>query len=248
MLTQNKKENSRFIAFFDECGDHSLIKINPQMPVFVLCIVIVERKNYANNIIPRLSKFKLRYFPHEGINLHSRDIRKAQGAFSILQNIDFRESFLQELSEEMQQLPYTIFATAIRKYQYLKEYSDDAKNPYEIALEHSLTKVLRFMRKHSETHLPVIAESRGKNEDKLLKTSFKSILDKTNQEKRSLTITCNLSFHKKSQNILGIQIADLCAHPIARHAINIEEKSRPLQIVQKHFYKSKKIEGFNIFP
>ena len=36
--------NSRFIAFFDECGDHSLTKIDEDFPLFLLCTVVVERE------------------------------------------------------------------------------------------------------------------------------------------------------------------------------------------------------------
>jgi hypothetical protein len=77
---------SRFIGFFDECGDHSMEKIDPDFPLFVLALVVVQRTDYAKQIIPALSALKLRYWNHEGINLHSRDIRKAIGAYSFLQN------------------------------------------------------------------------------------------------------------------------------------------------------------------
>ena len=39
---------SRFIAFFDECGDHSLTKIDPDFPLFLLALVVVEREVYLN--------------------------------------------------------------------------------------------------------------------------------------------------------------------------------------------------------
>ena len=72
---------SRFLAFFDECGDHSLDKIDRDFPLFVLALVLVERSVYQNQILPEFNQFKLRYFNHEGINLHSRDIRLAVGPF-----------------------------------------------------------------------------------------------------------------------------------------------------------------------
>ena len=90
--------SSKFIAFFDECGDHSLINIDKDFPLFLLCTVVVERETYALKIIPAIAKFKLRYFAHEGINLHSRDIRKAEGPFKMLQNPTVRRSFLGEIS------------------------------------------------------------------------------------------------------------------------------------------------------
>jgi hypothetical protein len=33
---------SRFLAFFDECGDHSMEKIDKDFPLFVLALVVVE--------------------------------------------------------------------------------------------------------------------------------------------------------------------------------------------------------------
>ena len=82
-MIDNCLSQSRFIAFFDECGDHSLTKIDKDFPLFVLSTIIVERQAYAQTIIPALAGFKLRYFAHEGINLHSREIRKADGPFTI---------------------------------------------------------------------------------------------------------------------------------------------------------------------
>ncbi len=79
---------SKYIAFLDECGDHSLLKTDEDFPVFLLALVIMERKEYSEHIIPEISKFKLRYWNHEGVNLHSRDIRKQNGPFVFLTRKD----------------------------------------------------------------------------------------------------------------------------------------------------------------
>ena len=81
----NAGAESRFIAFFDECGDHSMDKIDRDFPVFVLSMIIAERSAYIETVVPALTRLKLRFWPHEGVNLHSRDIRKAHGDFSFLQ-------------------------------------------------------------------------------------------------------------------------------------------------------------------
>ncbi len=167
--------SSRFIAFFDECGDHSLTKINPQLPLFALCTVIVEREAYAGVVVPEFARLKLRYFPHEGINLHSRDIRKSEGPFTILQNPNVRECFLNELTGLIERLPFTLFVTAIHKEPYRDRYGDGARNPYDVALEYSFERVLHFMESNRKTHLPVVAEARGKNEDNALRASFHSL-------------------------------------------------------------------------
>lgn len=98
---KNISDNSRFIGFLDECGDHSLEKIDRDFPIFVLCLAIVERETYAETIIPAMSAFTLRYWNHEGINLHSRHIRKAVGAYSFLQVPQMRTAFATEISSLM---------------------------------------------------------------------------------------------------------------------------------------------------
>ena len=111
---------SRFVAFFDECGDHSLEKIDPDFPLFVLALVIVERSIYRDQVLGEFNHFKLRYFNHEGINLHSRDIRLAIGPFSLLQEPTNRTKFMGELSNIMERLQFTLFIAAIRKQTHLE--------------------------------------------------------------------------------------------------------------------------------
>jgi hypothetical protein len=41
--------------------------------------------SYINQIVPRVNQLKFDVFGHEGVILHSRDIRKAQGDLAFLQ-------------------------------------------------------------------------------------------------------------------------------------------------------------------
>lgn len=242
--------SSRFIAFFDECGDHSLSNINPQFPVFVLCVVVVERNAYARQIIPAMAEFKLRYFAHEGINLHSRDIRKAEGPFTILQAKPLRQRFIDELSELISSLPFTLFATVIRKDKHVGTYGDNAKNPYSLAMVYTFERILLFMEKNSDAALPVIAEVRGRNEDNELRASFHELMTqgtRYNDADRFRRLICPLSFRKKQDNIAGIQLADLCAYPIARYVLGPDQPNRAYKVVRDHFFKDGAY-GLKVFP
>lgn len=233
-------KQSRFIAFFDESGDHSLTKIDSDFPLFVLCTVLVERELYANEIIPAIARFKLRYFPHEGVNLHSRDIRKASGPFSILQDAIIRESFLSELTELIHSLPFTLFVTCIQKKPYAEKYGDGAKNPYDIALEYTFERILRFLEDNKECTLPVVAEARGRLEDDALRASFHRLLsDGTyyNRAERFRRLDCPITFPRKLDNITGIQLADLCAYPTARHVLKPDGENRAFESVKHHIYE-----------
>ncbi len=95
---KNVGGTSEYIAFFDECGDHTLELIDKDFPLFLLATVVVSRVDYVGNIIPALARLKLKYWVHEGVNLHSRDIRKARGPFGFLQVPEAREAFMSELT------------------------------------------------------------------------------------------------------------------------------------------------------
>ena len=234
--------NSRFIGFLDECGDHSLTTINSELPLFAVCIVVVERETYSRVIIPEMASFKLRYFAHEGINLHNRDIRKAYGAFTILQNSAVRERFLTELTTMMRTLPFKLFVSAIDKFSYIGHHGDGAKNIYTAALEYSFERVVEFMEDHQEVNLPLIAESRGTVEDGQLRASFHEFMTKGNGDMsdRFRRLFCPLLFRRKQDNIAGIQLADLCAHPTARHILKPDQSHLAFESVRGHFYKGEK--------
>ncbi|WP_457572428.1 DUF3800 domain-containing protein [Desulfovulcanus sp.] len=242
---------SRFIAFIDECGDHSMDKIDRDFPLFVLSVVIVERRTYAEKIVPRLNRFKLTYWDHEGINLHSRDIRKASGPFSILQNRKRRERFLTELTILMDELPYTLFVVGIHKQRHRERYKDHARNPYKLALTFAFERISHFLKQNGETHLPVIAEARGRNEDRDLEAAFYQLLAQGTYfigPKRFNNLCCPLLFKNKKKNICGLQMADLCAYPSARHILKPTQPNHAFEVVKRHIYDGGNVKGWKVFP
>lgn len=242
---------SPYIAFIDECGDHSLDKIDPDFPLFLLCGVIVERQKYVDGIIKPINAFKLKYWDHEGVNLHSRDIRKADGAFSILQNAGRRQGFIDELTQLIAGLPFHLFVVGIDKIKHKAKYDKDAKNPYELALTYLFERVLYFLEIHKVDHLPVIAEARGKNEDRDLEAAFYKLLSQGtfyNSAQRFKKLSCKLLFESKKRNIAGIQLADLCAYPSARNILKPGQPNRAFDVVKGHIFSDGKVRGWKTFP
>ncbi len=242
---------SRFIAFLDECGDHSMERIDRDFPLFVLAVVIVERNSYVEEIVPRLNHFKLNYWDHEGINLHSRDIRKAEGPFSILQNPERRKRFLTELTTLMEELPYTLFVVGIHKQRHRERYKDHARNPYKLALTFAFERISHFLKQRDEKHLPVIAEARGKNEDRDLEAAFYKLLAEGTYfigPERFNRFCCPLLFENKKKNICGIQLADLCAYPSVRHILRPEQTNSAFEVIEEHIYDGGNVKGWKVFP
>lgn len=242
---------SRFLAFFDECGDHSLEKIDRDFPLFILALIVVERSVYQNQVLLEFNRFKLRYFNHEGVNLHSRDIRLAAGPFSLLQNSTIRPQFMAELSDIMERMPFTLFISAIQKQKHREQRGGNAANPYDLALEFTMEGLFHFLREQGERHLPIVADARGKREDNALEQVFERLMTQGTANipaEQFKQLDCGLSFQAKRNNILGVQLADLCAHPCARHILNPGKPNRAFEIAQKHIYCGKDVGGWKVFP
>jgi len=229
---------SKYIAFIDECGDHSLEKIDIDFPIFTLSIIIIERSYYVEHLIPLFAKFKLKFWNHEGVNLHSRDIRNSLGDFNFLQVPDLRKMFFNDLECLISNMSFKIFASVINKELYKKRQKEGLVNPYNLAIGSIFKQLESFLKQRRETSLPIIVESRGKREDGQLRSFFYDV--------ESLRVDKNLnfllSFHKKGENISGMQIADLCAYPIARKYLNPEKENRSFEIISKNIITNEVIE------
>ena len=246
--SQGKTE---FIAFLDECGDHSLTKIDQDFPIFVLSLVLVNRGEYVSKIVPGLNGLKLRYWDHEGVNLHSSDIRKKFGPFTILQDPKRRVRFMSEMTDLMANLPYSLFIVCIQKDRLCKRYVE-AENPYELALKFVLERLVFWMEENNQIDLPIIAEARGRNEDKALEAAFHDLTTHGTRyvsEGRFQARSFSVQFHNKLKNIAGIQLADLCAHPSARHVLKPKQPNRAFEAVQNHLCRNgNSPTGWKVFP
>jgi hypothetical protein len=101
----------------------------------------------------------------------------------------------------------------------------------------------------------IFVEERGKKEDQMLLAHFNSILDRGTffvQSDRFKNKIKKFSFHGKKDNIIGLQLADLCAYPLARHLLNPKEPYIPFKILEDKIYCIKggsyKGWGLKLFP
>ncbi len=228
---------SRFIAFIDESGDHSTLPIDRDFPVFVLSMVIVSRSDYVETIIPKLGRLKLALWPHEGVNLHSRDIRRGSGDFAVLQVPSIREAMYAAINDLMS-CEYTLFIAAIRKDR-MREEARSTYEPYAMALESLLSGADDFLQAQGESALPFIAESRGKREDAEIAATFGRLEGKAGK---------SLIFGRKGDNIAGLQIADLAAYPFARHLLGGGRSDPSLEILLPRLYRRGNRTGLTILP
>ncbi|HEV7428108.1 MAG TPA: hypothetical protein VGQ46_17260 [Thermoanaerobaculia bacterium] len=129
------------MVFLDEAGDHSLDPVDKDFPVFVLVFFLCQQLDYTDVIVPAFTRFKVDQCGHDGVILHSRDIRKALGDFSFLQIPERREVFHSDLNRLVREAPFELIAIAIRKDLHKGRYGTSSRNPYDLALEFGMERL-----------------------------------------------------------------------------------------------------------
>src|SRR6266508_4130237 len=123
------------VMFLDESGNHGLVKIDLQYPVFVLGGIITE-VDYAEQVIdPRIRQFKLDLFGRDDLILHTSDISRNRSGFERLQEPAFRRRFYGDLNRLMRELDYIVVACVIKKDSHLARYGMAAVDPYMLSLD-----------------------------------------------------------------------------------------------------------------
>ena len=228
-MVKTSTDFSEYIIFADESGDHGMTTINPENPVFVLAFCIFRKADYISIVKQVVAKLKIDFWGHDLVILHNHEIRKSAGEFVFLFNEEKRRIFLHSLNEMIRNIPFLIAATAIDK-RYLRTHPDSS-NPYLLALGSCLEQTFDFLQERQQlqqtTH--VIVESRGKPEDRDLGLAFQQIAAQKLPERYPL----NIKFANKQTNSSGLQIADLVAHPIARHIIKRNQPNKAFDIVKE---------------
>ena len=174
---------------------------------------------------------------HEGVNLHSREIRKQLGPFAFLHHPEKRARFMQDVSHLIANVPFTLFVSAVRKLEHKERCGAEAASPYDLALEFTMERVRHFLGAEKGTNLPVVAEARGKNEDMTLGNVFFRILSAGTRgvsREEFQGLDCSLVFRSKRDNIAGVQVGDLCAYPCARHVLDATKANPAFEVVKAH--------------
>jgi hypothetical protein len=70
-----------YVVYVDESGDHSLTKINPDYPMFVLAFCIFPIDIYVDRVVPLVQQIKFDFCNHDMVVLHEREIRQATPPF-----------------------------------------------------------------------------------------------------------------------------------------------------------------------
>ncbi len=226
---------SDYVVYVDESGDHSLVNIDSDYPVFVLALCVFHKRHYSEKIIPAIEKLKFNYFGHDSVVFHENEIRKQKGDFAFLSHLPTRIKFMERLTSIMEASNFILIACVVDKPR-LNRNEGATSNPYHIALGICLDALYDFLvekgQHELQTHL--VVESRGKKENFELELEFRRICDGENSDNRHLPF--DIVFADKKTNLAGLQLADLVARPVGLNHIRPHQTNQAFDLLKRKFY------------
>lgn len=238
-----------YFLFLDECGDHNLKTIDPGQPIFCLAGILMSPREHEE-MTKKVNTLKKRYFERTDVILHSYKIRRRDAAFRILNNDQIRKAFLEDMNQTLRS-GFRVISCSVNKLKHRDKYSEDAMNPYLLSLGILMERVVYFLDREGIPRLRIIAESIGKKENQLLQWTFLQIkmgafapFKIRNIEGRQI----DLHFHRKKENIVGLQVADLVAYPLAKTHQNNAPHLTYIKVVEPNILYGRPDINFKRLP
>lgn len=237
------------LLFLDESGDHNLRVIDPQYPLFVLGGVIIDQYYAEHELNQRMSAFKLDLFGREDIILHTADITRNKNGFERLKDAGFRAEFYARLNALMNELEYQVMACAVHKDQHLVRYGVAALDPYMLSLDILVERFCLYVGDKEGGGL-IVAERRDPTLDHELELAWLNLKIQGTRYMKAKQIEyrmAGLSLRRKSDNLAGLQLADLVLTPIGRNLLGKPMKE-DYRIIESKFRRSPSglIDGFGL--
>ena len=236
-------EKSKYYLFIDECGDHNLAKYDAGFPVFTLCGILVSRQN-LNYLNKAFEDLKREIFGNANIIIHSVDIRKWRGPFSVLADDMVRVRFFEGIERILSQKEaYVIVSCTILKEQLNKFcVRGEKEDVYGLSLSYLIERSI-FCVDNKDGDVPeisIVVERRGKKEDNKLLNYYNGLRNlgtKWVTPERFRSRVREFGFRNKRDNIIGLQIADLVAYPVTIHLLHPGRPNPSYEAVKHNIFQ-----------
>lgn len=211
----------RYRLYVDESGDHTFSDLaDPDRRYLGLTGVVVKSTDYRSCFHPALGGLKQSVFPHDPddpVILVRNKIVRREGIFARLLDPSINSLWEESILEFFSCHLTRIFTVVIDKKAHFERYGFAAFHPYHYCLA-VLLELYRAWLIEVGGKSDVLAEGRGGAEDMELKEVYRGIMEngtryRSAQEMKDYFTSQELKLKKKSQNISGLQIADLVAYP-----------------------------------
>ena len=213
-----------YTLYLDESGDWGYPNYDANYPILCLCGCIIDDDYYQGKVVPTVRQIKRREF-RKDVVLHRYKIQHRTGDFAVLRTREKLDAFVTEFSSYVSSQELTFLLSAIDKADYRRTYGTKRVDPYlpmdiySIVLTFTLERFVLFLGE-LKSRGQVVAESRGTTEDQAVQYWYSLILRNGTQfiqgwQFRQVLPTA-VVFRRKQENIVGLQLADWVARPMAR--------------------------------
>lgn len=147
----NEHMHSEYIIYGDESGDHSMMHLYKEHPVFVLALCVFSKREFVSDVVRNVKNLKFDFWGHDMTILHSAKLRRQVEDFQFLNNPVKRGFFINKLNDVIQNSPFRIISKGVDKRKLMELYSQTA-NPYELSLEFCIQNVYLFLREKQQEY------------------------------------------------------------------------------------------------
>ena len=217
----------KYRIYIDEVGNHDLKHVDePNQRYLSLTGVIMDLDYVAKSVFPKIESLKIKFFnshPDEPTILHRKELVNKKPPFEVLREPEIERQFNAELLLLLSELEYKVITVVLDKKEHKERYLVWLHDPYHYCMRILVERYVLFL-ESSRTVGDVMCESRGGKEDNRLKKSFHKIYlegtEYVSSEKFQTFLTSSqLKVKPKANNVAGLQIADLIAHPSYRRIL-----------------------------
>ncbi len=217
----------KYRIYIDEVGNPDVgSSSNPNQRYLSLTGIILELGYVENTLFPELESLKRKYFhshPDEPIVFHRKELVNKLPPFEVLRSPDVEQSFNSDLLNNLHQWQYTAITVVIDKLQLIEQYKIWRYDPYHYCLKVLIERYVLWLQAHQEFG-DVLAELRGGKEDLRLKKSFERVYEEGSDWVKPELLHKHLTSRQlkvkpKANNIAGLQLADIIAHPSYKVAL-----------------------------
>lgn len=209
--------------YVDEVGNADLgACLDPNHRFLSLTGVIVRLDTVREELTPEFDRLKRVHFPHDPdkkVIFHRKELVQHLYPFEALKDSMKRSSFNADLMAVLKRLPFVVLTAVIDKLEHKRQYEQWAAHPYHYCMEILLERYVLWLEGEGSRG-DVMAEARGKKEDRELSETYTRLLAGTNflpgSRIKTRITSSKLKLERKSENIAGLQLADLVAHPSFR--------------------------------
>jgi hypothetical protein len=225
----------KYRLYIDEVGNSDMgASADPNHRYLSLTGVVFELSYVDRTLFPELEALKRKYFgahADEPVVLHRKELVNKKTPFEALNDPATEAAFNNDFLNLLRQLNFTVLTAVIDKLEQQQRYRSWRFDPYHYCLTVMVERYVLWLRQQ-KAQGDVMAESRGGKEDRRLKDSFERVCEQgsdfvpPDQFAAHLT-SRQLKVKSKANNIAGLQIADIVAHPSFRATL-VRREGKPL--------------------